>query len=328
MLSINMDDVMQVVSNIQNYLIAFGVVVVVALVAMFAAKKLPKAKKKMVRAQSGVDNLLALVNGEPKVLTLKQILEQYLQFQVEVITNRTKYELKKAEKRAHLLQGFVVAIDHIDEVIAILRSSRTVVEGKQRLMERFKDMDLTALLDRAQYDTEKYQMEQQIGLADEQADAIVQMRVGQLTGMERQKVTDELYQILAKISDYLDILSDEQRVYSIIREDLESIRNRFGDPRRTQIEIVDGEGDIEDLIPVEDCVVTFTESGYMKLMPVDVYKTQRRGGRGVSGMKQREADFVNEMFISSTHDHILFISNYGMMYRLKCYEIPEGSKAS
>ena len=153
-------------------------------------------------------NLLALVNGEPKVLTLKQILEQYLQFQVEVITNRTKYELKKAEKRAHLLQGFVVAIDHIDEVIAILRSSRTVVEGKQRLMERFKDMDLTALLDRAQYDTEKYQMEQQIGLSDEQADAIVQMRLGQLTGMERQKVTDELYQILAKISDYLDILPD------------------------------------------------------------------------------------------------------------------------
>ena len=273
-------------------------------------------------------NLLALVNGEPKVLTLKQILEQYLQFQVEVITNRTKYELKKAEKRAHLLQGFVVAIDHIDEVISILRSSRTVVEGKQRLMERFKDMDLTALLDRAQYDTEKYQMEQQIGLSDEQADAIVQMRLGQLTGMERQKVTDELYQILAKISDYLDILSDEQRVYGIIREDLESIRNRFGDPRRTQIEMVDGEVDIEDLIPVEDCVVTFTESGYMKRMPVDVYKTQRRGGRGVSGMKQREADFVNEMFISSTHDHILFISNYGMMYRLKCYEIPEGSKAS
>ena len=273
-------------------------------------------------------NLLALVNGEPKVLTLKQILEQYLQFQVEVITNRTKYELKKAEKRAHLLQGFVVAIDHIDEVIAILRSSRTVAEGKQRLMERFKDMDLTALLDRAQYDTEKYQMEQQIGLSDEQADAIVQMRLGQLTGMERQKVTDELYQILAKISDYLDILSDEQRVYGIIREDLESIRNRFGDPRRTQIEMVDGEVDIEDLIPVEDCVVTFTESGYMKRMPVDVYKTQRRGGRGVSGMKQREADFVNEMFISSTHDHILFISNYGMMYRLKCYEIPEGSKAS
>lgn len=273
-------------------------------------------------------NMLALVNGEPKVLTLKQILEQYLQFQVEVITNRTKYELKKAEKRAHLLQGFVVAIDHIDEVIAILRSSRTIPEGKQRLMDRFKDMDLTALLDRAQYDTEKYQMEQQIGLSDEQADAIVQMRLGQLTGMERQKVTDELYTLLAKISDYLDILADEQRIYGIIRSDLEDIRKRFGDKRRTEIQMVDGEVDIEDLIPVEDCVVTFTESGYMKRMPVDVYKTQKRGGKGVSGMKQREADFVNEMFISSTHDHILFISNYGMMYRLKCYEIPEGSRAS
>ncbi|MDO4156712.1 MAG: DNA topoisomerase (ATP-hydrolyzing), partial [Oscillospiraceae bacterium] len=240
-------------------------------------------------------NMLALVNGEPKVLTLKQILEQYLQFQVEVITNRTKYELKKAEKRAHLLQGFVVAIDHIDEVIAILRSSRTIPEGKQRLMDRFKDMDLTALLDRAQYDTEKYQMEQQIGLSDEQADAIVQMRLGQLTGMERQKVTDELYTLLAKISDYLDILADEQRVYGIIRSDLEDIRKRFGDKRRTEIQMVDGEVDIEDLIPVEDCVVTFTESGYMKRMPVDVYKTQKRGGKGVSGMKQREADFVNEM---------------------------------
>ena len=273
-------------------------------------------------------NMLALVNGEPKVLTLKQILEQYLQFQVEVITNRTKYELKKAEKRAHLLQGFVVAIDHIDEVIAILRSSRTIPEGKQRLIERFKDMDLTALLDRAQYDTEKYQMEQQIGLSDEQAEAIVQMRLGQLTGMERQKVTDELYALLEKISDYLDILADEQRVYGIIRSDLEDIRKRFGDKRRTEIQMVDGEVDIEDLIPVEDCVVTFTESGYMKRMPVDVYKTQKRGGKGVSGMKQREADFVNEMFISSTHDHILFISNYGMMYRLKCYEIPEGSRAS
>lgn len=273
-------------------------------------------------------NMLALVNGEPKVLTLKQILEQYLQFQVEVITNRTKYELKKAEKRAHLLQGFVVAIDHIDEVIAILRSSRTIPEGKQRLMDRFKEMDLTALLDRAQYDTEKYQMEQQIGLSDEQAEAIVQMRLGQLTGMERQKVTDELYALLAKISDYLEILADEKRVYGIIRSDLEDIRKRFGDKRRTEIQMVDGEVDIEDLIPVEDCVVTFTESGYMKRMPVDVYKTQKRGGKGVSGMKQREADFVNEMFISSTHDHILFISNYGMMYRLKCYEIPEGSRAS
>jgi DNA gyrase subunit A len=273
-------------------------------------------------------NMLALVNGEPKVLTLKQILEHYLQFQVEVITNRTKFELKKAEKRAHLLQGFVVAIDHIDEVISILRSSRTIAEGKQRLMERFQEMDLTALLDHTQYDTTKYQMEQQIGLSDEQADAIVQMRLGQLTGMEREKVTDELYALLAKISDYLEILADEQRVYGIIREDLEDIRKRFGDPRRTEIQSVDGEVDIEDLIPVEDCVVTFTESGYMKRMPVDVYKTQKRGGKGVSGMKQREADFVNEMFISSTHDHILFISNYGMMYRLKCYEIPEGSKAS
>ena len=273
-------------------------------------------------------NMLALVDGEPKTLSLKQMLEYYLQFQVEVIRRRTEFDLNKAKKRAHLLQGFLVAIDYIDEVIAILRASKTIPEGKQRLIQRFAEVDMSALLDRAQYDVAQYHLEHQIGLSEEQAEAIVQMRLGQQTGMERQKVSDELYALLQKISEFIDILADEQRIYAIILQDLEEIRRKYSDPRRTQIESVSGEVDIEDLIPVEECVVTYTNNGYMKRMPVDVYKTQRRGGRGVSGMKQREEDFVSEMFISSSHDHILFISNKGIMYRLKCYEIPEGSKTS
>ena len=271
-------------------------------------------------------NMLALVDGEPKTLSLKQVLEHYLQFQVEVITNRTKFDLEKAKKRAHILQGFVVAIDYIDEVIAILRSSKTIPEGKARLIERFKEVDMSALLDRAQYDVEHYHLEHQIGLSEEQAEAIVQMRLGALTGMERQKVTDELYGLMQKITDLLDILADRSRIYQIIEDDLSEIRRKYGDARRTQIEIVDGEVDIEDLIPVEDCVVTYTDSGYIKRIPADVYKSQRRGGRGVTGMKQREEDFVSELLISSSHANILFISNLGIMYKLKCYELPEGSK--
>ncbi|WP_295218716.1 DNA gyrase subunit A [Ruminococcus sp.] len=271
-------------------------------------------------------NMLALVDGEPKTLSLKQVLEHYLQFQVEVITNRTKFDLEKAKKRAHILQGFVVAIDYIDEVIAILRSSKTIPEGKARLIERFKEVDMSALLDRAQYDVEHYHLEHQIGLSEEQAEAIVQMRLGALTGMERQKVTDELYGLMQKITDLLDILADRSRIYQIIEDDLSEIRRKYGDVRRTQIEMVDGEVDIEDLIPVEDCVVTYTDSGYIKRIPADVYKSQRRGGRGVTGMKQREEDFVSELLISSSHANILFISNLGIMYKLKCYELPEGSK--
>lgn len=271
-------------------------------------------------------NMLALVNGEPKTLSLKQMLEQYLQFQVEVITNRTRFDLEKAKKRAHILQGFVVAIDHIDEVIAILRSSKTIPEGKERLKARFADVDMSAVLDRSQYDVDTYHLEHKVGLTDEQADAIVQMRLGALTGMERQKVTDELYGLVQKISDLIDILGDRSRVYQIIEDDLQEIRRKFGDARRTQIETVEGEVDIEDLIPVEDCVVTYTDSGYIKRISVDAYKSQRRGGRGVTGMKQREEDFVSELMISFSHANILFISNLGVMYKLKCYELPEGSK--
>ena len=272
--------------------------------------------------------MLALVNGEPKILTLKQMLQHYLEFQVDVIQRRTRFDLRKALERAHILQGFVLAADYIDEVIDIIRSSSTVQEAKDRMIERFKDVDMSALLDRAQYDLTGLHIEEQTGLSQEQAEAIVQMRLGQLTGLERQKITDELYGLLTKISDYEDILADVNRVYAIIMDDLNAIRKKFSDKRRTDIENVSGEVDIEDLIPEEDCVVTLTNNGYIKRMPLTEYKTQHRGGRGITGMKQREEDFVEEMFICGSHDNILFISNKGIMYKLKCYEIPDGSKAS
>ena len=272
--------------------------------------------------------MLALVNNEPKILTLKQMLQHYLDFQVDVIQRRTRFDLRKALERAHILQGFVLAADYIDEVIDIIRSSATVQEAKDRMIERFRDVDMSALLDRAQYDLTGLHIEAQTGLSQEQAEAIVQMRLGQLTGLERQKITDELYGLLTKISDYEDILADVNRVYGIIMNDLNTIRKKFSDKRRTDIENVSGEVDIEDLIPEEDCVVTLTNNGYIKRMPLTEYKTQHRGGRGITGMKQREEDFVQEMFICGSHDNILFISNKGIMYKLKCYEIPDGSKAS
>lgn len=266
--------------------------------------------------------MLALVDGVPKILTLKQVLEHYLDFQVEVIEKRTRFDLKKAKDRAHILQGYCLAIDNIDEVINILRSSKTIQEGKQRLLERFKDEDMAILLG----DTEL--TEHTKGMTEVQADEIVKMRLGQLTGLERQKIVDEFNALKEKIADYEDILANHDRVLQIILDEVNEIKNKYGDERRTSIENVSGEVDIEDLIPIEDNVVTLTNNGYIKRMPVSVYKAQHRGGRGVSGMKQREDDFVSEMFICSTHDHVLFITNKGIMYKLKCYEVPEGSKAS
>lgn len=273
--------------------------------------------------------MIALVNGEPKQLTLLEILDNYIAFQKQIITRRTAFDLKKARERAHILQGFLLAIDNIDEVISILRSSKSVQEGKERLMERFKEDDLAKLLQRAMGENYKnVHFEHEIGLSEEQADAIVQMRLGQLTGLERDKVIPELAEIMEKINDFLDILSSDERVKEIIKEEITAIKEKYGDERRTAIEPISGEVDIEDLIPEEECVLTYTNIGYIKRQPVDVYNLQKRGGKGVSGMKQREEDFVEDMFISSTHDNILFITNYGNMYKLKCYEVPEGSKQS
>ena len=273
--------------------------------------------------------MIALVNGEPKQLTLLEILDNYIAFQKQIITRRTAFDLKKARERAHILQGFLLAIDNIDEVISILRSSKSVQEGKERLMERFKEDDLAKLLQRAMGENYKdVHFEHEIGLSEEQADAIVQMRLGQLTGLERDKVISELAEIMEKINYFLDILSSDERVKEIIKEEITAIKEKYGDERRTAIEPISGEVDIEDLIPEEECVLTYTNIGYIKRQPVDVYNLQKRGGKGVSGMKQREEDFVEDMFISSTHDNILFITNYGNMYKLKCYEVPEGSKQS
>ena len=233
--------------------------------------------------------MIALVNGEPKQLTLLEILDNYIAFQKQIITRRTAFDLKKARERAHILQGFLLAIDNIDEVISILRSSKSVQEGKERLMERFKEDDLAKLLQRAMGENYKdVHFEHEIGLSEEQADAIVQMRLGQLTGLERDKVISELAEIMEKINDFLDILSSDERVKEIIKEEITAIKEKYGDERRTAIEPVSGEVDIEDLIPEEECVLTYTNIGYIKRQPVDVYNLQKRGGKGVSGMKQRE----------------------------------------
>lgn len=247
--------------------------------------------------------MLALVDGQPKVLTLKQCLEYYIEFQAQVIRRRTEFELKKAKERAHILEGLKIALDFIDEVISIIRNSPDQPQAKSALMERF-------------------------GLDDIQASAIVAMRLGQLSGLERQKIEDELAALHARIKELLEILGDEQLILGILKTELSEIRRKFGDERKTEIQQVSGEVDIEDLIPEEDCVVTLTHFGYIKRQPTDLYKLQKRGGRGVSGMKHRDEDFVEELFVASSHENILFITNKGRMFKLKCFEIPEGSKAA
>lgn len=273
--------------------------------------------------------LLALVDGQPKILTLKEIITNYIDFQTEVIRRRTNYDLRKAKERAHLLQGFMLCIDNIDEVVSILRSSKSIPEGKERLMERFKEADLSNLLHRAMDDQYKdIVFEHTIGLSSEQADAIVQMRLGQLTGLEREKIESELAELMSRIKEYMAILADEGKVLKIISDELEVIKKKYGDERRTSIEDVSGEVDIEDLIPVEESVITFTNIGYIKRQPIEIYNTQKRGGKGVSGMKQRDEDFIENVFVASSHDDILFVTNMGNMYKLRCYEIPEGGKQS
>ncbi len=247
--------------------------------------------------------MLALVNGVPKVLTLKQILEEYLNFQVEVITRRTKFDLRKAREREHILQGLVIALDFIDEVIKIIRSSPTAAEAKARLIERFS-------------------------ISEIQADYIANMRLIQLSGLERQKIYDELDAIEAKINDLEDILQRHERVLDIIISESSEIKQKFGDERRTEIQSISGEVDIEDLIPEDTNVIALTDNGYIKRTSSSEYAVQKRGGRGVNGMKQRDEDFVSQMLVCSTHDNVLFITDKGIMYKLKCFELAEGSKAS
>ena len=245
--------------------------------------------------------MLAIVKGEPKLLTLKQILQEYVRFQEEVVRRRTAFELRKAKERAHILEGLKIAVDNIDEVVRIIRSSKSVPEARQRLGERF-------------------------GLDDVQTQAIVQMPLGRLTGLERKKLDEELAGLLAKIADYEDILAKEDRVLAIVKQEAVAVKEKFSDERRTEIETISGEMDIEDLIPDEECMLTLTEFGYVKRQNPDAYRTQRRGGRGVSGMTRREEDVASEMFVIGTHDYVMFFTNLGRAYRLKCYEVPEGSR--
>ena len=245
--------------------------------------------------------MLALVDGVPKVLTLKQMLESYIKFQCNVIVRRTQYNLKKAQDRAHILEGYLIALDYIDEVINILRNSPDQATGKLRLIERF-------------------------GFDDVQAQKIVEMRLGQLTGMERQKIEDEMAVLKQKIAEYTEILGSEARVLELVKEEALHAKEKYSDERRTEICNISGEVDIEDLIPEEESVYTLTNKGYLKRMPADTYRSQRRGGRGVMGMTRREEDFVQTMFTCSTHDYIMFFTNFGRAYKLKGYEIPESSR--
>ena len=247
--------------------------------------------------------MLAIVKGQPRTLNLIQMLKEYISFQEEVITRRTQYDLRKAQEREHILEGLKIAVDFIDEVIAIIRNSPDQPTAKVRLCERF-------------------------GLDEIQAQAIVQMRLGQLTGLERQKIEEELAAIRAKIADYLDILGNEERILAIVKEEAQAMKKKYADERRTEIAAISGEVDIEDLIPDEECVLTLTEAGYVKRQKMDTYHTQRRGGRGISGMSRREEDVATEMFVLNNHDYVMFFSDLGRVYRLKAYEVPEGSRTS
>ena len=244
---------------------------------------------------------LALVDGVPHVLSLKEVLYHYVEHQKDVITRRTKYELRKAKERAHILEGLVIALDNIDEVIKIIRGSQTDQEAKERLIERF-------------------------GLSEVQTDAILEMRLRRLTGLERGKIIEELTALKEKIEWYEKVLGDVQLVLGIIKEELQEVREKFGDKRRTEITGAAKDLDVEDLIAEEDMVVTITKAGYVKRLPVATYRQQKRGGKGVAGVNLKDNDFVEHLFIASTHDYVLFFSTKGKVYRLKVHELPVGSR--
>jgi len=247
--------------------------------------------------------MIALVNGEPKVLTLKQMLQNYIDFQREIITRRTRFDLRKAREREHILEGLKIAEDNIDEVIRIIRSGKDDNDNRPRLMERF-------------------------GLSEIQANAILAMRLGRLSSLDRQKIEEELADILARVAEYEAILADIHKVDAIIKTELQEISDKFADDRRTEIRNVEGEVDIEDLIPVQTCVMTLTHFGYIKRQPIDAYRTQSRGGKGVSGLARREEDFVEQLFVCSSHDYVAFFTSTGRTFRVKGYEIPESGKSA
>ncbi len=247
--------------------------------------------------------MLALVDGKPQILTLKQVLHYYIKHQEDVITRRTKYELKKAQERAHILEGLTIALDHLDAVITTIRESRTVEIAKNALMEGFK-------------------------LDDVQAQAILDMRLQRLTGLERDKIQEEYQEVLKAIEEYKAILADESRILGIIKDELTEVKKKFGDARRTRITRDTSEIEVEDLIAEEDVVITLTHGGYIKRIPLDTYRRQNRGGKGVKGMPTKEKDFVENLLITTTHHTILFFTNRGRVYHLKAYEIAEASRTA
>ena len=243
--------------------------------------------------------MLALVNGEPKYLSLREMIRHYIDHQKDVIVRRTRYDLNKAEARAHILEGLLIALDHIDEVIALIRASRTDAEARDGLMSRF-------------------------GLTEKQATAILDMRLRRLTGLERDKIEAEYQELLKQIEYFRAVLANERMVLDIIKTEITDIRNRFADERRTEITALDGEIDVMDLIQEEDMVVTLTHFGYVKRLPKATYRAQKRGGKGIIGATTREEDFVEQLFVTSTHDPLMFFTDRGRAYQLRCYEIPRG----
>ena len=246
-------------------------------------------------------NMLALVNGTPRVLSLKEILFYYIEHQKDVVTRRTRYELAKAEEREHILEGYIIALDNIDEVIHIIRSSETDKEAAARLTERF-------------------------GLSEKQTNAILEMRLRRLTGLERTKIEEELAELRAKIAYYKQILADENLLKQVIKEELQEIKKKYNTPRRTRLTGEAKDIEVEDLIAEENMVVTMTKAGYIKRLPVSTYRQQKRGGKGMQGVNLKDADFVEHLFVASTHSYMLFFSTKGKVYRLKVYEIPEAGR--
>ena len=248
-------------------------------------------------------NMLALVNGAPKQMGIKEMLQHYVDHQIDVVVRRTQFDLKKAEDRAHILEGLRIALDHIDEIIRLIRESQNDAEARSGLMERFK-------------------------LTEIQANAILEMRLRRLTGLERDKIENEYQELLKTIADLKDILANHSRVIQIIKDELTEVKNRFGDPRRTEISEADYSMEDEDLIPVEDVVITMTTNGYIKRMPIDTYRTQNRGGRGVKGMSVNEDDIVELLTTMSTHDYLMLFTNLGKVYRMKGYKIPSAGRTA
>ena len=293
------------IADIQDYTDRHGMHIEITIKRDANAQVVLNNLYKMTEMQStfGVI-LLALDNGVPKILTLKEILHKYIKFQEEIITRRTRYYLRKAQEREHILEGLAKALDIVDDVIATIRACRGgQSEAKQAIMDKF-------------------------GFDEPQAAAIVAYRLGQLAGLEIEKIMNELHDLQEKIKDYNDILSNEYRVLEIIKTEIREVADKYGDERRTEISAFTGDVEDEDLIPVEDCILTLTEKGYIKRQTVDTYKAQNRGGKGIMGMSRREEDVAKNMFTCSTHDEILIFTNKGKVFKLKGYQIPEASRTS